>query len=73
MKMQLIRQGYSKKSFYKWLHSEVVLYYGRMKQPLYPSGTLGTMSLGDAGLFGVHAVPDSELSTGTTILAEGPG
>lgn len=26
---------------------------------------------GDAGLLGVHAVSDSELSTGTTVLAEG--
>jgi len=42
------------------------LNYGKMKQPLYPSGTLGTVSLGDAGLFGVPAVPGSEPGTGTT-------
>lgn len=69
--MQFIGQGYSKKSFYKWLCSGVVSNYGKMKQLLYPSDTLGTMSLGDAGLLGVHAVSDSELSTGTTVLAEG--
>ena len=73
MEIQFIGQGCSKKPFYKWLRSEVVLNYGKMKQPSYSADALGTVSLGDAGLLGVHAVPDGKLSTGTTHPCRGAG